>query len=522
MDYFSTKSLSRLLDRLEHIGNKLPHPILLFTYFCVAILLLSALCASLNVSAIHPLTGQTIHAVNLLSQEGLAKILTNTVTNFTQFAPLGTVIIALLGIGIAEHSGLLATFLRLLIIKAPASLITPCVVFAGVLSSLAADSGYVVLIPLSAVVFMASGKHPIAGIAAAFAGVSGGYSANLFIGPLDAILAGISTEAAHLVAPNYTVNAASNFYFSAVSTLLITLVGTWVTERIVIPRLQPIAPDQNQLELSAQEFAPKPSPDKPSPDKLSPNEQRGLKFCGVFTLIFIGLLCLGLLPENGILRDPTNGSIVSSPFIKGIVTIIAIFFGFAGYIYSRGAQTLQEKNSVIDSMEKTMATMASYLVLMFFAAQFINYFSWTQLGLISAVQGAELLKSSHIDTVWLMLIFIFFTSTINLLIASSSANWTMIAPVFVPMFYLLGIAPETTQAAYRIGDSCTNIITPLMPYFALIVAFVQRYDKKAGMGTMIAIMLPYSVCFLISWSVLFVLWFLLGLPLGPGAALFIK
>jgi len=213
---------------------------------------------------------------------------------------------------------------------------------------------------------------------------------------------------------------------------------------------------------------------------------------------------------------------VSSPFIKGIVTIIAIFFGFAGYIYSRGAQTLQEKNSVIDSMEKTMATMASYLVLMFFAAQFINYFSWTQLGLISAVQGAELLKSSHIDTVWLMLIFIFFTSTINLLIASSSANWTMIAPVFVPMFYLLGIAPETTQAAYRIGDSCTNIITPLMPYFALIVAFVQRYDKKAGMGTMIAIMLPYSVCFLISWSVLFVLWFLLGLPLGPGAALFIK
>ncbi len=495
--------LNRFLTRIEVIGNRLPHPTLLFIYLCMFVLLLSWLCSALGIGAIHPVSGKVISAENLLNAAGLQRLLANAVTNFTQFAPVGTVLVAIMGIGVAEHSGLLGAALRATVIKAPAKLLTFTIVLAGVLSSLAADTGYVVLIPLAAMIFAAVGRNPVVGIAAAFAGVSGGYSANLLIGPLDAILAGISTEAARLVDPAYEVSAAGNYYFILASTFMISAVGTWVTERWIEPRFP--VDDSTSSGISP----------------LKSYEKSGLKVVLFFTLAFIGLLLWALLPEDGILRDPDTGSILRSPFIKGIVTIIAVYAAIAGLLYGKVTGAFRRNDDFVLGMEKSMATMSSYLVLMFFAAQFVNYFGWSQLGIIAAINGASLLEQLQLNSAFLLVGFVILAAMINLLVGSASAKWALIAPVFVPMLLLTGISPEATQVAYRIGDSSTNIITPLMPYFGVVVAFVQQYDKQAGIGTMVAAMLPYSIMFLLCWSVLLVGWIALGLPLGPGAPVFI-
>ncbi len=501
MERLST--INRWLQKIEAAGNRLPHPTTLFIYLCGLVLLLSWLCAATGVSAIHPLDNSRIDAVNLLSRDGLQQMLANTVTNFTHFAPVGTLLVAVMGIGIAEHAGLIGTVLKATVLKAPRHLLTFIVVLTGVLSSLAADTGYVVLIPLAAIVFRAAGRSPVAGIAAAFAGVSGGFSANLLIGPIDAILAGLSTEAAQLIKPDYVVTAAGNYYFIIASTVLIGLVGTWVTERLVLPRF---AHEETHPETHHQ---------------LSPDQRRGLTAVGWFSLVFIGLLLWGLLPDDGLLRHPDTGSILRSPFISGIVTIIAAYCGLSGWVYGKLSGSFNERDAFIKGMESSMETMASYLVLMFFAAQFVSYFSWSQLGLISAVKGASLLQQLNINSTALLVSFVLFSALINLLIGSASAKWALLSPIFVPMLLLSGISPEATQMAYRVGDSSTNIITPLMPYFGVVVAYVQRYDRSAGMGTVIATMLPYSIAFLIGWSLLLTAWLLLDWPLGPGAPAFI-
>lgn len=498
-----SRYLQNTLDIIESAGNRLPHPTLLFVYLCGLVLLLSGLCAALGVQAVHPVSGELIRAKNLLGTEGLHLMLNRTVTNFTHFAPVGTVLIAILGIGIAEHSGLIGVALRATVLKAPAKMLTFLVVLAGVLSSLAADTGYVVLIPLAGILFNAAGRSPVAGIAAAFAGVSGGYSANLLIGPLDALLAGLSTEAAGFVDATYTVNAAGNYYFIIVSTFLIAAVGTAVTEKLVLPRLGDTGKGPEQEE------------------SIERGEIRGLKAVGLFSLIFAGLLLWGLIPESGALRDPVTGSILQSPFIAGIVTVIAVYAALAGLIFGKMSGRFAGGRDLVDGMEKSMATMASYLVLMFFAAQFISYFAWSQLGIISAIKGAALLKAVDPNTAVLLVSFVLLSALINLLIGSASAKWALLAPVFVPMLLLSGISPEAAQMAYRIGDSTTNIITPLMPYFGVVVAFAQRYDKNIGIGTIIATMLPFTLWFLVAWSVLLTGWILLDLPLGPGAPIFV-
>ena len=500
----SNALITRALQRIEILGNKLPHPTLLFVYLCGLILLLSALCAGLGLNAIHPLSGETINSVNLISREGLHRILQHTVTNFTQFAPVGSVLVAIMGISVAEHSGLIGSLLKATVLKAPRQLLSFIIVLTGVLSSLAVDTGYVVLIPLAALVFIAAGRHPVAGIAAAFAGVSGGFSANVLIGPVDAILAGISTAAAALVQPGYEVSAAGNYYFIVVSTVLISLVGTWITEKIVIPRLGDY----------------RGSGDDEPDDRLNDREKAALKAVGLFSLLVCALLLWGLLPADGLLRGVDNNSILQSPFIKGIVIIIAVYAAIAGIIFGKVSGRFKHSSDFIEGMESSMATMASYLVLMFFAAQFVSYFSWSQLGAIAAINGADLLRSMQLGPATLLAGFIVMAALINLLIGSASAKWALFAPVFVPMFLLLGISPEATQIAYRIGDSSTNLITPLMPYFGIVVAFVQRYDNKAGIGTIIATMLPYSLAFLFSWSVLLIVWMLMDWPLGPGAYIF--
>tara|TARA_B110000908_G_scaffold29830_1_gene35266 strand:+ start:945 stop:2462 length:1518 start_codon:yes stop_codon:yes gene_type:complete len=497
--------INRLLLQVEKAGNALPHPTILFIFLCVFIVLISGIAGAFGVSAIHPISGDTITGVNLISRQGLHLILTKTVTNFTHFAPVGSVLVAILGIGVAEHSGLISAALRSTVLKAPRQLLSFFVVLTGVLSSIAMDTGYVVLIPLAAMLFVSVGRHPLAGMAAAFAGVSGGFSANLLIGPVDAILAGISTEAAALVQPEYNVSATGNYYFLLASTLLISVVGTVVTEKVVSPRLG----DYQDPKQAGDD------------NTLTTAEKRGLKATAVFTLLFIAVLLWGILPADGFLRLE-NGDILSSPFIKGIVTIIAFYAAVSGYIFGKTSGRFNRSEDFIKGMELSMSTMAGYLVLMFFAAQFVSYFSWSQLGAIAAINGAAMLQSLDINNSSLLLGFIFMAALINLLIGSASAKWALFAPVFVPMFLLLGISPEATQIAYRIGDSTTNIITPLMPYFGIIIAFAQRYDKDVGIGTIIATMLPYSIALLASWSALLMMWILMDWPLGPGATIFLN
>jgi aminobenzoyl-glutamate transport protein len=428
-------------------------------------------------------------------------MLTEAVRNFTGFAPLGTVLVAMLGMGVMESSGLIGTALRLLVMSAPPRALTLVIVFAGVMSNTASEIGYVLLVPLAGTIFLSAGRHPLAGMAAAFAGVSGGYSANLLLGTVDPLLAGLSEEAAHIVDPAYRVNPAANYYFMAASTFVITAAGTWVTERLVVPRLGGYGGDVARDEVHP----------------LTPEERRGLRFALWTAAAFAIVLLAGTVPASGFLRDPKTGDLLHSPFLSGIVTLIFLFGAFTGIAYGAGAGRYKSDKDVIAGMGKAMSTLGSYMVLVFFAAQFVAYFGWTNLGLIVAVEGADLLKASGLGGLPLMLGFVLTTSFVNLFMGSASAKWAVMAPVFVPMFMLLGYTPELTQAAYRVGDSVSNVVSPMMSYFALIVAFFERYDKKAGIGTVIATMLPYSMAFLLAWSALLLVWMAAGLPLGPGA-----
>lgn len=501
-------AIDRFLDVVERVGNALPDPTTLFALLALGIVVLSGIAAQFDLSVAHPTTGQMIHPVSLLSVDGLHRILTQLVTNFTSFAPLGTVLVAMIGIGVAEVSGLIGAVMRMIVLRSPRALLTPVVVFCGVLSNAASEVGYVLLVPLAALIFKAAGRHPVLGLTAAFAGVSGGYSANLVLGTIDPLLAGLSQEAARIIDPAYVVSPAANYYFMAVSTFLITGLGWWVTERLVAPRLAVMEPVAGLADDAGAEDLVKP---------LSAAERRGLLFAGVAFAVLTALLLWGLLPAAGFLREPGTGSVLHSPFLKGIVALIFFYGVGLGVAYGVGAGTVRSDRDVIKGMSQQMSTLGGYMVLVFFAAQFVAFFNWTNLGLIFAVEGAQFLRSAGLHQVPLMLAFILLAATINLAMGSASAKWALMAPVFVPMFMLLGYPPELTQAAYRVGDSVTNIISPMMSYFALIIAFVQRYLPRAGIGTLVSLMLPYSVTFLVGWSVLFVAWMLLGWPVGPGA-----
>lgn len=502
----SKKQPSGLTDRflhfIEKVGNALPHPATLFAIFAGLSLLLSWVAAQFNLEVVHPGTGETIRPVNLLSVQGLHMIITGMVPNFTGFAPLGVVLVAMLGIGIAEGSGLIGTALRLMVLSSPRRILTFVVVFAGILSNTASEVGYVLLVPLSAIIFLAVGRHPVAGLAAAFAGVSGGYSANLLLGTIDPLLAGLSQEAAQIIDPGYVVNPAANYYFMFTSTFLIAAAGTWVTEKMVEPRL-------GRYE----------GVEKEEIKQLTHKEKQGLRYAVITAFALIAIILWGIVPANGFLRDAETGSLLHSPFMDGIVAIIFISAALMGIAYGIGAGTIKSDSDVMKGMGKSMEALGVYIVLVFFAAQFVAYFKWTNLGLIFAIEGAGILQSSGMGRIPLMIGFIIITAMINMVMGSASAKWTIMAPVFIPMFMLLGYSPELTQVVYRIGDSVTNIISPMMSYFALIVAFMQKYDRNAGIGTIISTMLPYTVIFAIVWTLLLVVWLVLGLPIGPDAPL---
>ncbi len=504
---------NRCLNGIERVGNSLPHPILLFAILALAIVILSAVCAALGVSATGELISggelktTTVTAVSLLTREGLSYMFTNAVSNFTTYAPLGMVLVAMLGVGVAEQSGMINSLLKRAVKATPAKLLTPMIVFLGVMSNVASDAGYVILIPLGAMMFRACGRHPIAGLAAAFAGVSGGFSANLLIGTLDPLLAGISQAAVSILDPGYNVQVMGNYIFMFASTFLITAVGTFVTDKVVEPRLKSFG---GQLE-GEEDF---------SLTTVTEEEKKGLRNAGIAALVFTAVIVACCIPANSFFKNEQGELLGNTPFVDSVVVLIALLFFIPGVAYGLTVGTFRDNRDVCNAMSKAMAGMGSFLALAFVSSQFINYFTYTKLGTIVALAGAEFFKSVNIGLIPLMVIFVLFSAFMNLFMGSASAKWNILAPVFVPMFMLLGYSPELCQLAYRIGDSCTNIITPMMTYYAVIIAFAQRYDKKAGIGTITATMLPYSAAFLVCWTVMLILWLALGLPIGINTPLF--
>jgi aminobenzoyl-glutamate transport protein len=417
------------------------------------------------------------------------------------------VLVALLGVSIAEHSGLISAAMRGLVMGASKRMVTVTIVFAGIISNTASELGYVVLIPMAAVIFHSLGRHPLAGLAAAFAGVSGGYSANLFIGTVDPLLAGFTTSAANLIDPNYTVGPEANWYFMIASTFVIAALGAFVTEKIVEPKLGKYDISEAAIDLDEQKL-----------EKLSLREKRGLMGAGLAFLALAVLLALSIVPEWGILRNPETGGVPDSPFLKGIVVFIFVTFAIPGFVYGKIVGTMQTDRDVINAMSKSIGAMGLYIVLVFFAAQFVAFFGWSNLGSIFAVKGATFLQELGLTGPLLFLFFIAMCGFVNLMLGSASAQWAITAPIFVPMLMIIGYSPEVIQAAYRIGDSVTNVITPMMSYFGLILAVAARYKKDLGLGTLIATMLPYSMVFFVGWSLLFFLWvFVFHLPVGPGS-----
>ena len=504
---------NRCLNGIERVGNGLPHPVVLFAIFALAVVIISAVCAALGVSATGKLVSggelkeTTVTAVSLLTKEGLAYMFTTAVNNFTTYAPLGMVLVAMLGVGVAEQSGMINTLLKNVVRVTPKKLLTPMIVFLGIMSNVASDAGYVILIPLGAMMFRACGRHPIAGLAAAFAGVSGGFSANLVVGTLDPLLAGISEAAAVMVDSAYKVQVMGNYFFMCASTVLLTILGTIITDKVVEPRLGTYS---GELEGDEDE----------SLITVTDKEKKSLRNAGIAALIFVGLIVAACIPADSFFRNADGQLLGNTPLINSIVVLIALLFFIPGTVYGLSVGTFKDNKDVANAMGKAMSSMGAFLALAFVSAQFIKYFEYTKLGTIIALSGAAFLKSINIGLIPLAVIFVIFSAFMNLFMGSASAKWNILAPVFVPMFMLMGYSPELCQLIYRIGDSCTNIITPMMTYYAVIIIFAQRYDKKAGIGTITATMLPYSVCFLICWTIFMIIWLTAGLPIGIATSIF--
>ena len=505
--------LTRTLNAIERVGNSLPHPITLFAIFALAVVVISAICAALGVSATGNLVsgGQlqesTVTAVSLLTRDGLKYMFTSAVSNFTTYAPLGMVLVAMLGVGVAEKSGMIDTLLKNVVKSTPKRLLTPMIVFLGVMSNIASDAGYVILIPLGAMMYHACGRHPLAGLAAAFAGVSGGFSANLLVGTLDPLLAGITQAAVDIIDPSYSVQVMGNYVFMCASTFLITILGTVITDKFIEPRLGEYV---DSVEGEADH----------SLTTVTDIQKKGLRNAGIAALIFVAAIVGCCIPKDSFFRDDAGALLGNTPLVNSLIVLIAMLFFIPGVVYGKTVGKFKSDKEVAGAMSSSMADMGSFLALAFVSAQFINYFSYTKLGTIIALSGASFLKSINIGLIPLMVIFVLFSTLMNLFMGSASAKWNILAPVFVPMFMLLGYSPELCQLAYRIGDSCTNVITPMMTYYAVIIIFAQKYDKKAGIGTITATMLPYSVCFLICWTLMLIIWLSVGLPIGVNTPLF--
>jgi aminobenzoyl-glutamate transport protein len=495
----------RVLDGIERAGNALPDATTLFFIFIGLLVVVSIIGAALGWSAVNPGTGATMTVTSLIAGENVRKLLEEMPRTLTNFAPLGTVLVMMLGTGIAEKSGYFGAALRGALKGASKHILTPLVVFLGCMSSLAVDAGYVVLVPLGAAIFAAAGRHPIAGLAAAFAGVSGGFSANLFPSSLDALLLGITQEAARIVDPSWTYTITDNYWLIIAFTFVVTAVGWVVTDRIVEPRLGVWSGHADRREVEQAQ--------------LSRQEKAGVTWGTIWLMVPIAAVCLMALP-GGALRNVEAGETAIEqlgPFFAALVAALAFAFFLAGLAYGICTGRYRNDRDAVADVNSSMSEMGAYIVLAFAAAHFIAMFNWSGLGAVMAINGAEGIKSLGLPGPLLFMLLIVMTASINLLVGSASAKWGMLAPIFVPMFMLMGYSPEAVTGAYRLGDSSTNIITPLMAYFPMALVFAQRYVKDFGIGSMVATMLPYSIGILIASLVLIGVWIGAGWDLGPGA-----
>ena len=505
------KSLvQRFLDTVERVGNKLPDPVILFLLLLVLTWVASALLAPIQFTEAHPQTGDPVRVVNQLTPTALTSFMTNMVSTFTGFAPLGVVLVALLGVGVAEHTGFINAVLKGILSFTPRRFLTPMLVLAAIVSHTAADAGYVLVIPLGGVIFYAAGRHPLAGISAAFAGVSGGFSANFLVSGIDPLLQGFTQSAAQIFDAEKLVNPLCNIFFTGLSSVLVILVAWYLTDRVIEPRLKDTEIDGDPEDM-------------PKMPELEEKDRKGA-WAGIATIVVLGLLLfLAALPESSPLRsqaEATQGSLTafSAPLMRMIVPLIFLFFLLPGIVHGLVAGTVKSGKDVVDGMSTAMGTMAYYIAMTFFVAQFIAAFSQSNVGLLIALKGAAFLRDLAFPPQVTVVGIILLSAFVNLFVGSASAKWALLSTIFVPMLMDLGISPELTQAAYRVGDSTTNIITPLMPYFPLVVVFCQRYVKKTGIGTLTSLMLPYSVTLLITWTIFLLIYWALGIPLGLQAS----
>lgn len=496
--------LYRFLDVIEKAGNALPHPFMLFIDIIIILAVISAIVSLTGVEVINPADQSVVKANNLLSAKGLRWLLENAVKNFTGFAPLGLVLTMMLGIGLAEQVGFMSAFMRKTMTGAPVWAVSLTVFFIGINGNIASDASIIIIPAIAATVYQSMGKNPLVGLLAGYAAANCGFSANVLIAGTDSLLAGITQEAARIIDPNAVVNPAVNWYFMFVSTFVLTIVGAWVTDKVITKRFGDYK-GSAKLDTS---------------HELTSIERKGLKNAGIAALIFVVILLILVVPSNGILRDPEKGTIIPSPFLNGIIPILLLLFVAVSIAYGKTVGTIKDSGDIPKLMGESMKTMTSYIVLVFVMGQFVAAFNWTNLGKMLSIAGAEFLQNVGFTGVPLILGILILTCIIEFFIGSGSAKWAIMAPIFVPMLMLMGYSPAFTQVIYRIGDSAMNPISPLYSYFPVVLEMARKYDEKAGVGTIVSTMIPYAAAFLVVWTLMLLVWITFGIPLGPGGELF--
>jgi aminobenzoyl-glutamate transport protein len=504
-------TMQKMLDTVERVGNMVPHPVVIFLILIAIVIVLSAVLGlagtSVTLEMINPDTNKletTTTAIrSLLTVEGIRFLYSSLIPNFMSFTAVGLMIGAMIGAGVAEESGLVKALIRKLVLVSPAGGLTYILAFVGIVSSIAADAGYLVLIPLAGVAYMSVGRHPLAGLALGFAAVAGAFTVNMLIKPLDAVLVEFTNDAGRLVDPNTNIGLASNLWFSIASVLFLTVIIAFITDRVISPRLGAYTPDGKAADAGTQGA------------ELTPEESRGLRYALYGLMGVAAVFLLLTVPAGAPLRNPTTGELIgNSPFMNGLIGLIMITFLTTGWAYGVGAGTLKTLSDVIRAMEKAVTSLGPTIFLLFVLSQFVAYFTYTNIGTIMALKLSDVLQSANIGALPLLLGFIVVVALIDLLLTGAIAKWAIFAPVFVPLLMKLGVEPEAVLAAYRVGDSPMNAITPLNAYFAVVVGFAQKYDKSAGVGTLVALMLPYVVSMFVLWIALFAVWKTLGLPWG--------
>ncbi|MGI2310385.1 AbgT family transporter [Staphylococcus cohnii] len=501
--------INKFLNIVEKIGNKLPDPSILFFLMCLGLAIITWIVSLFHVTVKHPGTGNTIAIKNILSKDGISMILNDTIKNFSEFPALGLVLSVMLGVGIAERTGYFDKLMVQIVHKAPKQIIVPVIILIGIIGNAAGDAAPIVLPPLTAMVFIKLGYHPIAGLAMAYASALGGFSANVMIGMSDALLYAFTEPATKIVSDKITVNVAMNWYFIAASVAVLLPAVYWVTMRFVIPRLGSYDDTQSNIKIDDDNHG------------LTSKESKAVFWANISFITTLILLIVMAIPQNSFLRNAKTGSLLNdSPIINGVGLIILLIFLVPGLVYGIIMKEFNSSKDLGKMLSDSMASMGSFIVIVFFAAQLLAFLEWSNLGMIVAVKGAEVLQGQN--GIVLILGVIFLGALINLLVGSASAKWGILAPIFIPMLVIVGFHPAFTQMLYRIGDSISNPITPMMPYLPLLLSYAQKYDKNMKLGSLLSSLMPYTIILSIVWPIFMIIWYLLGWPLGPGGPLNVK